>query len=103
MQDVTDEFVESSRSVTENDDTYDLSDDHSKENPRLRRLKQPHLLHKTYENITLDDCILEPVSQLLGNNLRRDHTKLILNYLEVERQLNGIKIGLFILTPTMIL
>jgi hypothetical protein len=76
LQDITDEFVESSRSVTENDETYDLSDDHSRENPRLRRLKQPHLLHKTYEDITIDDCILEPVSQLLGNNLRRDHTKL---------------------------
>lgn len=76
LQDVTDEFVESSRIVTENDETYDLSDDHSRENPRLRRLKQPHLLHKTYEDITLDECILEPVSQLLGNNLRRDHTKL---------------------------
>ena len=52
LQDVTDEFVESSRSVTENDETYDLSDDHSRENPRLRRLKQPHLLHKTF-------CLIE--------------------------------------------
>mgnify|MGYP001808348285 FL=1 len=76
LQDVTDEFVEASRNVAENDETYDLSDDHSKENPRLRRLKQPHLLHKIYENVTLDECILGPVSQLLGNNLRRDHTKL---------------------------
>ena len=71
LQDITDEFVESSRNITENDETYDLSDDHSKENPRLRRLKQPHLIHKTYESITLDNCILDPVSQLLGNNLRR--------------------------------
>ena len=34
LQDVTDEFIEASRGVTENDETYDLSDDHSKENPR---------------------------------------------------------------------
>ena len=76
LQDITDEFVESSRNVTESDETYDLSDDHSEENPSVRRLKQPHLIHKTYEAITLDNCILDPVSQLIGNNLRRDHTKL---------------------------
>ncbi len=75
LQDITDEFVESSRIITENDETYDLSDDHSEENPSIRRLKQPHLIHKTYEALTRDNCILDPVSQLIGNNLRRDHTK----------------------------
>ena len=76
LQDITDEFVEFSRNITENDETYDLSDDHSKENPSVRRLKQPHLIHKIYEALTRDNCILDPVSQLIGNNLRRDHTKL---------------------------
>jgi len=38
LQQVTDEFVEGARNITEHDETYDLADDHSKENPKLRRL-----------------------------------------------------------------
>ena len=76
LQQITDEFVEGARNITEHDETYDLADDHSKENPKLRRLKNPHLIHKEYEALTKNDCILDLVSQLLGNNLRRDHTKL---------------------------
>jgi phytanoyl-CoA hydroxylase len=76
LQDVTDAFVEGAKNVTEHNETYDLADDHSKENPKLRRLKNPHLIHKEYEALTRDPCILDLVSQLLGNNLRRDHTKL---------------------------
>ena len=76
LQNVTDDFLEKSRLIKENDEIYDIGDGHNKSNPILRRLKNPHQIHKTYENITKDDCILDIVSQLIGNNLRRDHTKL---------------------------
>ena len=76
LQNVTDDFLEKSRLIKENDEIYDIGDGHSKDSPILRRLKNPHQIHKTYENITKDDCILDIVSQLIGNNLRRDHTKL---------------------------
>ena len=76
LQDITDEFVEKSRGIVKNDEIYDISNDHTKDNPKLRRLKNPHQIHKIYEDITKDNCILDIVSQLIGNNLRRDHTKL---------------------------
>ena len=76
IQNITKEFVNKSAIKKLSDDVYDLSDDHSKDNPKLRRLKNPHLIHKEYEALTRDPCILDLVSQLLGNNLRRDHTKL---------------------------
>ena len=76
LQKVTNEFVKKSRDVKENDEIFDISDDHTSDNPKLRRLKNPHQIHKTYEDITKDNCILDIVSQLIGNNLRRDHTKL---------------------------
>ena len=76
LQEVTNEFVNKSRNIKENDEVFDISNDHTSENPKLRRLKNPHQIHKTYENITKDNCILDTVSQLIGNNLRRDHTKL---------------------------
>ena len=76
LQHVTDDFVSNSRDKKENDEIYDLSPDHSPDNPKLRRLKNPHLIHKTYEDITKDPCILDIVEKLVGKNIRRDHTKL---------------------------
>ena len=76
LQEVTDDFVHKSRNVKENDEIYDISSDHSSDNPKLRRLKNPHLIHKVYENITQDSCILDIVENIVGKNIRRDHTKL---------------------------
>jgi len=76
LQKVTDEYVANSKDVVVNDDVYDLADDHSSTNPNLRRLKNPHLLHAVYKNITEDACILDIVEKLVGKNIRRDHTKL---------------------------
>ena len=76
IQKITSEFVEKSKNVKKNNEIYDLSEEHTKDAPKLRRLKNPHMIHKCYEDITKDDCILDIVSQLIGNNLRRDHTKL---------------------------
>ena len=40
---VTDEFVRNAAAVTANDEIYDLEDTHSRDEPRVRRLKAPHL------------------------------------------------------------
>ena len=40
LREVTDEFVERSRSITESDAVWDLEPDHTAENPRLRRLTE---------------------------------------------------------------
>ena len=76
IQNVTDEFVNNSRSINTNDDIYDLSPDHSSDKPKLRRLKNPHSIHEVYKNITEDSCILDIVEKIVGKNIRRDHTKL---------------------------
>ena len=41
LQRVTDEFVERSREVTEHTDVFDLEPGHSRDHPKLRRLKRP--------------------------------------------------------------
>ena len=76
IQNVTDEFVNNSRSINTNDDIYDLSPDHTSDKPKLRRLKNPHSIHEVYRNITKDSCILDIVEKIVGKNIRRDHTKL---------------------------
>ena len=48
LRDVTDEFVRNARTVAANDDIYDLEDSHSPAEPRVRRIKTPHLHHPEY-------------------------------------------------------
>ena len=103
LQKVTDEYVANSKDVVVNDEVYDLADDHSSTNPNLRRLKNPHLLHDVYKNITEDACILDIVEKLVGKNIRRDHTKLNFKSARGGESMNGIKTGLSILTQMMIL
>jgi len=76
LQKVTDEFVEKSRFVKENDSIFDLSDDHTAENPVVRRLKDPHLNHTVYSDIIKNNLITDVVAKLIGNNIRLEHTKL---------------------------
>jgi phytanoyl-CoA hydroxylase len=45
---VTDEFVRNAAAVTANDEVYDLEDTHSRDEPRVRRLKAPHLIDAAY-------------------------------------------------------
>ena len=76
LQKVTDDFVEQSRSINENDAIFDLSDSHTSENPVVRRLKDPHLNHTVYSDIIKNNLITDVVSKLIGDNLRLEHTKL---------------------------
>ena len=76
LQKVTDDFVEQSRSINENDAIFDLSDSHTSENPVVRRLKDPHLIHTVYSDIIKNNLITDVVSKLIGDNLRLEHTKL---------------------------
>lgn len=73
---VTDEFVEQSRQVTENNGDFDLEPGHTPQAPRLRRLKHPETLHPAYERIFHDSRILDRVAQLIGSNIRHFGGKL---------------------------
>ena len=42
MQQIAHDWIESSREVTESDDFFDLDQGHSREQPKLTRLKLPH-------------------------------------------------------------
>lgn len=79
---VTDEFVDKSRSVTQNNEIFDLEPGHSAENPRLRRLKDPFKHHPVYKDTLHHPEILTIVSQLIGHGLRCNGNKLNLKYSE---------------------
>ena len=76
LQKITEDFVEKSKFIKENDSIFDLSDDHTPENPVVRRLKDPHLNHSVYSDIIKNNLITDVVSKLIGNNIRLEHTKL---------------------------
>ena len=73
---VTDEFIERSRQVTENDDVFDLEPDHSPQQPRLRRLKDPVQQHLVYDRALRHDAILQIVTQLIGPSFHTNGDKL---------------------------
>src|SRR5215471_16598539 len=72
---VTDELVHKARSVAANDDIYDLEDSHSPDEPRVRRIKTPHLHHPEYERAARHPRIVEVLRGLWGT-VRFDTGKL---------------------------
>jgi phytanoyl-CoA hydroxylase len=72
---VTDEFVEGARAVAANDEIYDLEDSHSAAEPRVRRIKTPHLHHPEYDRAARHPKIVEVLKDLWGT-VRLDTGKL---------------------------
>jgi ectoine hydroxylase len=73
---ITDEFVESSRSLTGSNLLFDLDAGHSAEEPRLRRLSSPTDLHEGYWAFASSSVITDVVTDLLGPNVKFHHSKL---------------------------
>jgi ectoine hydroxylase-related dioxygenase (phytanoyl-CoA dioxygenase family) len=72
---VTDEFVGQSAKVAANDDVYDLEDTHSAADPRVRRIKTPHLHHDAYARASRHPAVVAILEELWGS-VRLDTGKL---------------------------
>jgi ectoine hydroxylase-related dioxygenase (phytanoyl-CoA dioxygenase family) len=73
---ITDEFVQKARSVTRHNEIYDLEDTHTAEEPRVRRIKSPHLHHPEYGRLVRHTKILAVLADLWGPGIRFDTAKL---------------------------
>jgi ectoine hydroxylase-related dioxygenase (phytanoyl-CoA dioxygenase family) len=73
---VTDGFVERARAVTAHDAIYDLEDSHSAAQPRVRRIKAPHLHHAAYAALVRHPKIVAVLQDLWGPDIRFDTAKL---------------------------
>ena len=73
---VTDEFVERARDVTTHNEIYDLEDSHTRENPRVRRIKTAHLHHPEYARLVRHPKIVAVLQALWGPDIRFDTAKL---------------------------
>ena len=72
----TDEFVANSRELSEHDDVYDLEPGHTADEPRVRRIKMPHLQHPSYDRAMRHPKIVHIADQLIGPGIRSRGTKL---------------------------
>ncbi len=72
---VTERFVDNARKVAANDEIYDLEDSHSAAEPRVRRIKTPHLFDPEYARAGRHPKIVEVLKDLWGT-VRFDTGKL---------------------------
>ena len=73
---VTEDFVQRAREVTSHTEIYDLEDSHTPDDPRVRRVKAPHLHHPDYAALVKHPNIIAVLRDLWGPNIRFDTAKL---------------------------
>lgn len=70
------ELIAQSAAVTAHNEIYDLEPDHTARNPRLRRIKHPHLRNPVFRAFCTSEPLLGILKQLLGPNIRMHSSKL---------------------------
>ena len=73
---VTDELAAGAHGLTQDNDLYDLEDDHTPERPRVRRLKAPDQHHAVYRDFLHLPGVTSILQSLLGPNVRLQNSKL---------------------------
>ena len=68
LQNITYDFIEASKTVTESNDVYDLDAGHTAENPKLTRIKLPHKQHAYFDEILRNSGMTEVLRDLLGDD-----------------------------------
>jgi ectoine hydroxylase-related dioxygenase (phytanoyl-CoA dioxygenase family) len=70
------EVVAGAAEITEHNEVYDLEPGHTRETPRVRRIKTPHKVHPIFNEIVRSKPMIEILTQLLGPALRLHGSKL---------------------------
>lgn len=61
------------RTLTQNNDDYDLEDSHSPDNVRVRRLKRPTQMDPVFHRVARHPKLLDALSALIGPQIRLSH------------------------------
>lgn len=72
----TDKIVENASWIIKSNDQYDLADNHSKNKPSIRRIKQPQNFDNTFKELLFYPSVIDKVTSLLGNNFRLHNGKM---------------------------
>lgn len=76
MKNALDELVENSRAVSAHDDIYDLEPGHTAQEPRVRRIKKPHLVNPVFNEFLYSAKFKAITQDLLGESVRLHGSKL---------------------------
>ena len=76
LETTTQKWVDKSRTITQNDEIFILEENHSAENPRLKRIKDPYKVDETYKKLVHNNNLLDIIEDLIGPNIRLQGTKL---------------------------
>lgn len=76
MNAVLAQLVERSRDVDAHDDIYDLEPGHTRDEPRVRRIKKPHVVDAVFADFMRSHALLQVVRQLIGPSVRLYGSKL---------------------------
>ena len=70
------ELVAGAAEITEHTDVYDLEPGHSREHPRVRRIKTPHKVHPIFDEVVRSAPVSDILKKLIGPGLRLHGSKL---------------------------
>ena len=76
MKNALAELVEKSRAVSAHDDIYDLEPGHQATDPRVRRIKKPHLVDSVFNEFLYSDKFKAISQDLMGESVRLHGSKL---------------------------
>ena len=69
MREVTYDFIERARAVSESNDVYDLDQGHGPNNPKLTRIKLPHKQHPAFAETLRSSRMRDHFQAFLGPNV----------------------------------
>ncbi len=73
---ITYDLIEQSREITETNEVFELDKGHSRDTPRLTRIKLPHKLHPYFWEILRDSAVTQVLTDLLGTDTMLQTSKL---------------------------
>jgi ectoine hydroxylase-related dioxygenase (phytanoyl-CoA dioxygenase family) len=76
LRQIIGELVDGAASVDCHTDVYDLEPGHSREAPRVRRIKTPHKVHPAFDKIVRKPEVIDILRTLLGPDIRLYGSKL---------------------------
>ena len=82
INNITNDLIEKSKGIHQSNHIYDLEYDHTNENPRLTRIKQPHKIDQFFWDIIKESKIQQILIDILGKNVSLKTSKLNTKYPE---------------------
>ena len=70
MRAVVDDLVGKAAGISDHDSVYDLEPSHTAECPRVRRIKEPYLVHPLFRQMAEHPKLIAVMKKLIGPNLR---------------------------------